>query len=139
MHFLYKKYITEVIPEMKKKFGIKNDMAVPKIQKVVINCGIGRIIKDEKLVENIEKILALITGQKPVKTLARKSISAFKIRKGLPIGLKVTLRGTRMYDFIVRLISVALPRTRDFKGIDEKSFDKSGNLCLGIKEHIVFP
>ncbi len=139
MHFLYKKYITEVVPEMKKRFGIKNDMAVPKIQKVVINCGTGRILKDEKLVEGIERILGLIAGQKPIKTLAKKSISAFKIREGLPIGFKITLRGERMYDFVTRLVSVALPRTRDFRGITEKSFDKSGNLCLGIKEHIVFP
>ncbi len=136
---LIQKYKQIVIPEMKKIFNYKNDLEVPKILKVVVNCGIGPYLNDPNVVEEIKKILSLITGQKPVETLARKSISSFKIRKNQVVGLKVTLRGKKMFDFLTRLISVALPRTRDFRGITEKNFDEKGNLNLGVKEHIVFP
>lgn len=136
---LLKKYKDEVIPEMKKKFNYKNDFEVPKILSVVVNTGIGKFLKDEKAIKEIEKHLSLICGQKPLITKAKKSISAFKIRKGAPVGFKVTLRGKRMYDFIDRLINIALPRTRDFRGINKNSLDENGNLSIGIREHIVFP
>ena len=114
---------------------------MPKIKKVVVNVGIGSavVLKDEKAQESIIKDLTLITGQKPLITLAKKAISAFKIREGMPVGLKVTLRGKRMYDFLFRLINVVLPRTRDFRGLGSKSIDKGGNLSIGIKEHLIFP
>ncbi len=134
-----KKYKKIVIPEMKKKFNFKNDFEVPKIIKVVINTGIGKYIKDSAQVEEIIKSISAITGQKPLMTKAKKSISGFKIRKGLEVGMKVTLRGRRMWDFIEKLVGVALPRVRDFRGIKESAVDKSGNLNLGIKEHLVFP
>ena len=135
---LQEKYKKEVVPEMKAKFGFSNIMQVPKIIKVVVNVGVGRI-KDEKQLQEIIKMLTLITGQKPAPRPAKKSISAFKTRIGQIIGYKVTLRGKRMYDFLERLISVALPRERDFRGLDPKTFDRFGNLTIGIKEHIVFP
>jgi len=119
-------------------FGWKNPMRVPKIVKVVINTGVGRI-KDEKQLQEIVKMLTLITGQKPSWRPAKKAISSFKTRIGQLVGYAVTLRGKRMYDFIGRLINIALPRERDFRGLDPKSFDKFGNLTIGIKEHIVFP
>lgn len=136
-----KKYKKEVIPAMKQKFGYKNDMAVPRIEKVVVNVGIGSIIasKDDKAQESITKDIILITGQKPLTTLAKKAISAFKIREGMPVGLKVTLRGKKMYDFLSRLVNIVLPRTRDFRGLNSKSIDEDGNLTIGIKEHIIFP
>lgn len=142
-HFSYmtdllKQYRKEVIPAMQKKFGIGNVMAVPKIEKVVINVGIGKVIKDDKFVEKIVRDLALLSGQKPVFRKAKKSISGFKSREGMNIGLMLTLRGKRMYDFISRLIFVALPRSKDFRGIDSKNFDKNGSLNLGIKEHSIF-
>jgi len=136
---LKEKYQKEVVPLMKQKFGYKNDFAVPRIEKVVINIGTGAFSKDEKAQEEISRDLALITGQKPVVTLAKKAISAFKIREGLPVGLKITLRGKRMYDFVERLINVVLPRTRDFRGLESKSIDQNGSLTIGIKEHIIFP
>lgn len=137
---LKQKYIKEAIPTMKEKFGYKNNMAVPKIEKVVVNVGIGSsTLKDEKVQELIAKNLALITGQKPVPTQAKKAISSFKTRKGMIIGLKVTLRGKRMFDFLFRLINVAIPRIRDFRGLDPKSIDQGGNLNIGIKEYIIFP
>lgn len=138
MKDLKEKYIKEINPALREKFGYKNVMAVPKIEKVAVNVGVGRI-RDSKEHEEIKKYLALITGQKPSPRPAKKAIAAFKTRKGLIIGYKVILRGTRMYDFLFRLINIALPRTRDFQGISPNSFDKSGNLTLGIKEHIVFP
>lgn len=133
------KYIKEVIPAMKAKFGYKNDLAVPIIEKVLVNTGIGRAVKDEKLRQHISQDLSLITGQKPSIRLTRKAISGFKTRAGMPVGLKATLRGRRMWEFIDRLISLALPRVRDFRGIPAKSFDGQGNLSIGLKEHIVFP
>ena len=139
MSSLLVKYRKEVIPAMQKKFGIENIMAVPRIDKVVINAGIGKIAKDDKFIEKIVRDLGLLSGQKPVFRKAKKSIAGFKSREGTNIGLVVTLRGKRMYDFISRLINVALPRSKDFRGIDPKNFDKTGNLNLGIKEHSIFP
>ena len=114
-------------------------MASPKIEKVIINIGLGRALKDEKFLEIALRDIALITGQKPKTTLAKKSIANFKIREGMVIGAVSTLRGQKMRDFVTRLVKIALPRTRDFRGIDAKSIDKSGNLTIGVKEHIVFP
>lgn len=135
----------EVAPQMMEIFGYKNLMAVPKIKKVIVNTGFGRLVsgkpsnEQKKIQEAILRDLTLITGQRPVLTSAKKSISGFKIRKGMPVGARVTLRGQRMYDFLERLIYIALPRTRDFRGIDPNSFDDKGNLTIGIKEHIAFP
>jgi len=140
MDDLKQKYTKEVIPKMKEKFDYKNDLSVPKIQKIVVNIGIGSsALKDEKVQELISKDLAIITGQKPVPTLAKQAIAGFKTRKGMIVGLKVSLRGKRMYDFLFRLINIALPRTRDFRGLSPKSIDQGGNLNIGIKEHIIFP
>ncbi len=139
MKNLLEKYRKEVVPAMQAKFGYKNAMSVPKVVKTVLNIGVGKHLKDDKMLANIEKDLALLAGQKPVPTFAKKSISGFKIRAGMKIGYKVTLRGKRMYDFISRLISIALPRTKDFRGIDLKSFDQRSALNLGILEHSVFP
>lgn len=136
---LKEKYTKQVIPAMREKFGYKNDLAVPKIEKVVVNSGIGKALKDEKIQEEIARDLALMTGQKPVPCQAKKAISAFKTRKGMVVGLMVTLRGQRMYDFLDRLISIALPRSRDFRGLSEKSIDQNGHLTIGIKEQIIFP
>jgi large subunit ribosomal protein L5 len=137
---LLEKYRKEVVPHLTKRFGYKNIMAVPRVEKVVVNIGFGRQIKEggnfqEKAVE----ALTQITGQKPVLTKARKSIAGFKLREGQVIGAKVTLRANRMYDFMDRLISVALPRSRDFRGIDPKAVDPRGNLTIGIKEDSIFP
>ena len=142
---LPEKYQKEVIPSMQEKFGYKNNMAVPKIEKVIVNTGFGRLVsgktsdEQKKIVDFISDDLALITGQKPTLTQAKKSISGFKIQKGSFVGAMVTLRGKRMYDFVSRLINIALPRTRDFRGLSVKSVDNSGNLTIGVKEHIVFP
>lgn len=138
MAYLQEKYNKEAVPAMQAKFGYKNSMAVPKIEKVVINVGVGRF-REEKERQDIEKYLALITGQKAAPRPARQAIAAFKTRKGLIIGYQVTLRGKRMHDFLSRLINIALPRTRDFQGLDSKAFDQKGNLTIGIKENIVFP
>ncbi len=139
MSRLKEKYNKEVIPSFKKEFGFKNDFQIPKITKVVINTGIGKFLKESSLIEVIEKDISSISGQRAVKTKAKKSLAAFKIREGMDVGVKVTLRGGKMYDFIDRLISISLPRTRDFKGLDPKNIDSNGNLNLGINEHIVFP
>jgi large subunit ribosomal protein L5 len=142
---LQDKYNKEVVPEMMKKFGYQNKMAVPRIEKVVINTGFGRLIsgktseEQKKTYELILEDLALICGQRPILTKAKKSISGFKIREGMPIGAMTTLRRKMMYDFLERLIHIALPRSRDFRGIDPKSLDKKGNLTIAIKEHISFP
>ncbi|MEK7659474.1 MAG: 50S ribosomal protein L5 [Patescibacteria group bacterium] len=136
---LQDKYRKEVIPSMMAKFGYKNIMAIPKIEKVVINVGSGRIDSEPKFKERIQKDIAAICGQKPASRSAKKSISGFKIREGMTVGLISTLRGKRMYDFLDRLISVALPRSRDFRGIDSKSFDQKGSLNMGIREQIIFP
>jgi len=136
---LLEKYRKEVVPAMQKEFGIKNVMAVPKVKKVVINSGIGGILKDGKAIERVEKDLATLAGQKPVPREAKKSIAGFKVREGMTIAYSVTLRGKRMYDFMDRLISIALPRSKDFRGIDPKNFDGDGNLNMGLKEHSIFP
>lgn len=138
-------YQKKVQPALRAKFNYRNLLAVPKIVKVVINTGLGRLrasdgrTLDPKILEEAEKIFSLITGQKPARTLAKKAIADFKVRKGQILGLKVTLRGRRMYDFLERLINLALPRTRDFRGLDPKVIDEKGNLTIGLKEHIVFP
>lgn len=129
----------KIILFLKKELNRKNLMALPRVEKVVVNIGLGRALKDEKFLEIVMRDLALITGQKPKNTLAKKSIANFKTRKGMVIGAMVTLRGQRMYDFMSRLVNIALPRTHDFRGIDVKSLDKKGDLTIGVKEHIVFP
>jgi len=142
---LPEKYKKEVIPAMKEKFGYKNDMTVPRIEKVIVNTGFGRQIagktteEQKKIQDFILEELSLICGQKAVLTKAKKSIAAFKVKEGMPLGARVTLRGKKMIDFLERLIHLALPRSRDFQGIEPKSVDKEGNLTLGIKEHIAFP
>jgi large subunit ribosomal protein L5 len=136
---LKEKYFKEVVPALMEKFKYTTVMQVPKVQKVVINRGIGAASADKKLVDAGVEELSLITGQKAVATKAKTSVSNFKLREGMPIGAKVTLRGNLMYEFIDRLVSVALPRVRDFRGINEKGFDGRGNYTLGIKEQIIFP
>lgn len=139
MNRIQEKYNQEVIKKMRDKFGYRNDLAVPRIKKATLNIGVGRFKQDQKIVEEIENTLAAIAGQKPVYTQAKKAIASFKTRVGMPIGLKVTLRGPKMYAFVDRLTNLALPRTRDFRGLESKSVDKNGNLSIGIKEQIVFP
>ncbi len=139
MHRLKEKYIKEVVPELKKKFGYKNVMQAPRLQKVVLNVGLGEAIQNIKLLDSIQKELAAITGQRPVVTKAKKAIAAFKLRQGVSIGCMVTLRGNNMYEFLDRLISLALPRIRDFRGVSKKSFDGRGNYALGVKEQFMFP
>lgn len=135
---LQEKYKKDIAPALQAKFGYKNIMAVPRIEKIVINAGVGRF-REEKQQEEIQKYLMLITGQKAAWRGAKQAIASFKTRLGMKVGYQVTLRGNRMYDFLSRLINIALPRTRDFRGIEVKSFDPRGNLTIGIKEHIVFP
>jgi large subunit ribosomal protein L5 len=135
-----KKHYEEVVrPKLIEEFGYKNAMEVPTIEKIVLNMGVGESTGDSKKATVAAADLALIAGQKPVITKARKAISQFKVREGMPIGCKVTLRKTRMYEFLDRLVTIALPRVRDFRGLNPKSFDGRGNYALGIKEHIVFP
>lgn len=136
---LSEKYQKEVVPSMMAKFGYPNVMAVPRIEKVTVNAGAGRISTEPKFKDRIEKDLALITGQKAAFRKAKKSVSGFKVREGMTVGFASTLRGRRMYDFIDRLVSVALPRSRDFRGLDAKSFDQEGSLNIGVKEQIIFP
>jgi len=132
-------YEQEIIPALVKEFGYKNKLEVPKIDKIVLNMGVGEAVNDTKKVTSAANDLALIAGQKPIITHARKAISTFKVRENMPIGAKVTLRKTRMYEFLDRLVTIALPRVRDFRGLDPKSFDGRGNFALGVKEHIIFP
>lgn len=132
-------YNKEVVPEMKKIFGLKNNFQVPRIKKVVVNVGIGKYLKDANLVKDVTESITQITGQKPLATKSRKSIAGFKIREGLEVGLKVTLRGKRMWDFLERLVGAAIPRIRDFQGIKKSAVDSGGNLNIGIKEYMVFP
>lgn len=139
MNRLKEKYQNTVRSALKEKFDYKNILAVPKIEKVVLNVGTGPGLKDAKFNEVVEATLERITGQKPVKVGAKKSISNFKIREGLIVGMMVTLRGQRMYDFLDKLINVTLPRVRDFRGLDPKSVDPQGNLNIGFQEHIAFP
>ncbi len=132
-------YEKVVRPALIEKFGYKNPMQVPRLEKIVVNMGIGEAVNDRKKVESAAADLALIAGQKPVQTRARKSIATYKLRAGMPIGAKVTLRGQRMYEFLDRFVTIALPRVKDFRGISPKSFDGRGNFAVGLKEHIVFP
>src|SRR5208282_3279356 len=136
---LKKIYQDEIVPKLVKEFGYKNVLEVPRLEKIVLNMGVGEAVNDTKKATSAAADLALIAGQKPVVTRARKAISTFKVRENMPIGAKVTLRKTRMYEFVDRLVTVALPRVRDFRGLDPKSFDGRGNYALGIKEHIIFP
>jgi large subunit ribosomal protein L5 len=132
-------YEKVVRDEMSKQFGYKNPMQIPRVEKVVLNMGVGEAVNDRKKVDAAAKDLAMISGQRPVITRARKSIATYKLRDGMPIGAKVTLRGDRMYEFLDRLVTIALPRVKDFRGLNAKSFDGRGNFALGLREHIVFP
>ena len=136
---LQEKYTNEVIQAMTEKFGYKNIMEVPKLEKIVINMGVGEAKDNQKVLESAVADLQLISGQKPILTRAKKSVANFKLREGMPIGCKVTLRGERMYEFADRLINLALPRVRDFRGVNQNSFDGRGNYALGIKEQLIFP
>jgi large subunit ribosomal protein L5 len=136
---LHKRYLEEVRAKLQQEFGYTNPMQVPKLEKIVLNMGVGEATGDQKKLDAAVEELTAISGQKPVKTLAKKAIAGFKIRKGLPIGCKVTLRKARMYEFLDRLVTVALPRVRDFRGIAGKGFDGRGNFAMGLKEQIVFP
>jgi len=135
---LKKKYYDEIIPKLTKDFGYKSVMQVPKLTKIVVNQGVGQAVVDKKMIETAQEELSMIVGQKAVQTISRKDISNFKLRRGMPIGVKVTLRRERMYEFLERLICVSLPRIRDFKGVNDK-LDGKGNYSLGIQEHIIFP
>jgi large subunit ribosomal protein L5 len=136
---LKEKYISEIVPELKEKFQYKSVMQVPKLTKICVNKGVGDAVSDKKLVDQGVEELSTITGQRAVPTKAKKSISNFKLRDGMPIGARVTLRGDHMYEFLDRLMTVALPRVRDFRGINDKSFDGRGNYTLGVQEQIIFP
>ncbi|MFM2479210.1 50S ribosomal protein L5 [Celerinatantimonas sp. MCCC 1A17872] len=136
LHDLYKE---SVVPALLKEYGYKSIMQVPRIEKITLNMGVGEALNDKKLLENAVADLAAISGQKPLVTKARKSVAGFKIREGYPIGCKVTLRGERMWEFLERLISIAMPRIRDFRGVSSKSFDGRGNYSMGVREQIIFP
>ena len=133
------KYTKEIVPQLKDKFQYKSVMQVPKLTKIAINKGIGQAVSDKKMVDTGVEELTMITGQKAVPTIAKKSVSNFKLREGMPIGARVTLRGDKMYEFLDRLMTIALPRVRDFKGIRDKGFDGRGNYTLGVQEQIIFP
>ena len=133
------KYLKEIKPALQKELGLKNTMAVPRLEKIVLNMGLGEATQNVKVMDPLMTDLGLITGQKPVMTRAKKSIAAFKVREGMPIGAMVTLRGEKMYEFLDRLVSTALPRVRDFKGVSTKSFDGRGNYTLGIRDQLIFP
>ena len=136
---LKQRYKEEVVPRLRKEFGIDNAMAVPRIEKISLNMGVGEAIANIKVLDDAVEEMASIAGQKPTVTRAHKSIAAFKLREGMPIGARVTLRGDRMWEFLDRLISVALPRVRDFRGVPSRSFDGRGNYTLGIRDHLIFP
>lgn len=136
---LEQKYKEKVVPELMKKFSYENVMQVPRITKITVNMGVGGAMSDKKLIEHATSDLIKIAGQKPIVTLARKSVAAFKVREGWPIGCKVTMRRTRMYEFLDRLVSIAIPRIRDFRGLNGKSFDGRGNYSMGVREQIIFP
>ena len=139
MNRLQERYENEVVKSLMEKFNYSSKMQAPKIEKIVLNIGVGDAVSNSKLLDDAVNELTLITGQKPVVTKAKKSIAGFKVREGMPIGVKVTLRGERMYEFADRLLNVALPRVRDFRGVSPKSFDGRGNYSLGIKEQLIFP
>jgi large subunit ribosomal protein L5 len=139
MSRLKQRYTKEIAPAMGKEYGYKNVMAIPKLEKIVINIGLGEAIQNAKLLDNAADELGQITGQRPVITRAKKSIASFKLRKGMPIGCSVTLRGERMFEFLDRLVNTALPRVRDFRGLSTKSFDGRGNYTLGLRDQLIFP
>lgn len=139
MNRLKEKYINEITPALMSKFNYKSVMQVPALEKIVINMGVGDAVANAKALDVAVEELATITGQKPVVTRAKKSIAGFRLREGMPIGAKVTLRGERMYEFIDKLVSVSLPRVRDFRGVSKKAFDGRGNYTLGVKEQLIFP
>ena len=139
MSRLRDQYMNEIVDAMIKKFGYNNRMQVPKLDKIVVNMGIGEAKENAKILEAAMSDMEFITGQKPIKTISKKSIANFKIREGMPIGCKVTLRGEKMYEFLDRLVNLALPRVRDFRGVNPNSFDGRGNYALGIKEQLIFP
>ncbi len=136
---LQKHYAEAIRPALKEEFSYTNDMQIPRLDKIVLNMGVGEAVADSKKIRSAEADLALIAGQKPVVTKAKTSIAGFKVREGMPLGVKVTLRRQRMYEFLDRLVTIAMPRVRDFRGVSPKSFDGRGNYALGLKEHIVFP
>jgi large subunit ribosomal protein L5 len=136
---LQEHYRSTVVPELTNKFGYKSVMEVPRLQKIVLNMGVGEAVGDKKIMDNAVSDLQKIAGQKPMVTVARKSIATFKIRQGYPVGCMVTLRGRRMYEFLDRLVAIAIPRIRDFRGISARSFDGQGNFNMGVKEQIIFP
>lgn len=136
---LKQKYLSEILPSLKKELELENEMQVPRFEKIVVNMGVGDAMQDAKLLDSAMGDLMTITGQKPKLCRARISVAAFKLRSGMPIGCKVTLRGDMMYEFLDRLLNIALPRIRDFRGVPTKSFDGRGNYTLGVKEHIIFP
>ncbi|WP_017729586.1 50S ribosomal protein L5 [Halalkalibacterium ligniniphilum] len=139
MNRLKEKYQNEIVPSLMEKFNYSSIMAVPKLEKIVVNMGVGDAVSNAKVLDKAVEELTEITGQKPVVTKAKKSIAGFKLREGMPIGAKVTLRGERMYEFLDKLVSVSLPRVRDFRGISKKAFDGRGNYTLGVKEQLIFP
>ena len=139
MERLKEKYTKEVVPALMEKFGYKNIMQVPKLEKIALNMGVGEAVGNPKVLDSAVSDLTLIAGQKPILTRAKKSLAAFKLREGMPIGAKVTLRGERMYQFLDKFMNVALPRVRDFRGISDKSFDGRGNYAMGVKEQLMFP
>lgn len=132
-------YREQVVPKLLEKFGYTNPMQVPRLEKITLNMGLGEAVADKKVIQNAVQDMAALSGQKPVVTMSRKSVAGFKIREGWPIGCKVTLRGDRMYEFLDRLITIAMPRIRDFRGVSGKSFDGRGNYSMGVREQIIFP
>ncbi|MDQ0204573.1 50S ribosomal protein L5 [Pectinatus haikarae] len=139
MDRLQEKYVKEVIPALTEKFGYKNVMQLPKVEKIVINMGVGEAVSNSKALDSAVEDLTIIAGQKPILTRAKKSLAAWKLRVGMPIGCKVTLRGVRMYEFLDKFVSIALPRVRDFRGVSGKAFDGRGNYSVGLKEQLIFP
>lgn len=139
MNRLKEKYINEITPALVSKFNYKSVMQVPKIEKIVVNMGVGEAVQNAKVLDTAVEELTLLTGQKPMVTRAKNSIAGFRLREGMPIGAKVTLRGERMYEFLDKLVSVSLPRVRDFRGVSKKAFDGRGNYTLGVKEQLIFP
>jgi large subunit ribosomal protein L5 len=139
MSRLQEKYQKELAGEIQKKLGLGNSMQVPRITKITLNMGVGEAVADKKIIENARGDMEKIAGQRPVTTISRKSVAGFKIRDGMPIGCKVTLRRERMYEFLDRLVNIAIPRIRDFRGLNAKSFDKQGNYSMGVQEQIIFP